>query len=336
MFIARSPEMFSSISSRGSRWRLFLFSYAIQALAMGVLAVSGVLSLDAIGGWDRQIFTTVAPPPLVNQEPQPARPDLELKPLTPTARTPRSDAPALPKIDPPQIQIAERPKSFPLPAAPDRGGKLTPPIKTNVFSSGSSAPQTVDLPARAVQTGGFGDPNGVPPSANSNGTSNIASVGSFDLPRGGGYGNGTGGSHGTPGIVASAGFGNGVAVAGDGTGGRGVVRPGGFADASQPAPAAPRHSRTPEPDATPAEILWKPKPAYTEEARRLHVEGDVVLQVLFAASGEVRVLTVLHGLGHGLDESAIQAAKQIRFKPAQRNNQAVDATGIIHLIFQLT
>jgi hypothetical protein len=40
-------------------------------------------------------------------------------------------------------------------------------------------------------------------------------------------------------------------------------------------------------------------------------------------------------LGHGLDESAIKAANQMRFKPAERNGSPVDSTAIVHVVFQM-
>jgi TonB family protein len=56
---------------------------------------------------------------------------------------------------------------------------------------------------------------------------------------------------------------------------------------------------------------------------------------VFPANGPVRVLRVMHGLGHGLDQSAIRAAEQIRFKPKQVNGQAVDTTATLAIVFQL-
>ena len=85
----------------------------------------------------------------------------------------------------------------------------------------------------------------------------------------------------------------------------------------------------------PVEILSKPAPAYTAEARRLKKEGEVLLEVVFTASGEVRVISVLQGLGYGLDESAVAAAKQLKFRPAKRDGQPVDSTAKLHIVFQL-
>jgi TonB family protein len=86
---------------------------------------------------------------------------------------------------------------------------------------------------------------------------------------------------------------------------------------------------------TPVEILFKPKPAYSNEAKAKNIEGEVLLQVVFTASGDVKVLRVVQGLGYGLDESAQSAARQIRFKPAQQDGQTVDSTAIVHIVFQL-
>jgi len=83
------------------------------------------------------------------------------------------------------------------------------------------------------------------------------------------------------------------------------------------------------------EILSKPRPLYTEEARSLGIQGEVLLEALFRASGECQVLRLVHSLGHGLDESAAEAARQIRFRPATRAGRAVDSTAIVHISFEL-
>jgi TonB family protein len=85
----------------------------------------------------------------------------------------------------------------------------------------------------------------------------------------------------------------------------------------------------------PAEILSKPTPIYTEEARAKRIEGEVLLQVILEASGKLRVLKIVHGLGHGLDDAAVHAAEQIRFKPALQDGQPSDSTVVLHIIFQL-
>src|SRR2546429_9880494 len=84
-------------------------------------------------------------------------------------------------------------------------------VKVGNLSTGSAAPATVVAPLNKVQTGGFGDPNGIPGKGDPNKTTNVNRLGSPALPGGPGYGNGTGGDKGIHGTVASTGFGNGVA-----------------------------------------------------------------------------------------------------------------------------
>jgi TonB family protein len=83
------------------------------------------------------------------------------------------------------------------------------------------------------------------------------------------------------------------------------------------------------------EIVSKPRPQYTDEARHLRVEGEVVLAVLFNSDGRVHVKRILRGLGHGLDERAVEAALQISFLPARHDGKAVDVVATVRIQFQL-
>jgi len=227
-----------------------------------------------------------------------------------------------------------------MPAAKTTMPRLVPSVKTGVLT-GSSAPATVKAPVQKVQTGGFGDEHGANPSAKSDGTAKVvmARLGSFDLPPGPGYGNGSGGANGIRGTVKSSGFGNSIAGPGQGGGqggspNGGVVRQAGFNASAAPEAT---HTRTAaaEPKLTPVEIVSKPNPIYTQEARDLKLEGEVLLQVVFAATGQLRVVRVERGLGHGLDEAAVRAAQQMRYKPALRDGQPYDSLAIVHVRFQL-
>lgn len=60
---------------------------------------------------------------------------------------------------------------------------------------------------------------------------------------------------------------------------------------------------------------------YTDEAVEARVEGTVSLKLTISATGEVREAKVLDGLGYGLDQAAIEAAKQFEFEPAEVNGQ---------------
>jgi len=112
-------------------------------------------------------------------------------------------------------------------------------VKVGVMSSGSAAPATVVAPVNKVQTGGFGDPNGVPGKGNPNKATNVNRLGSPALPGGPGYGNGTGGDKGIRGTVASTGFGNGTANPPPAPK-RGALQSTGFADQTVAAPEAPK------------------------------------------------------------------------------------------------
>jgi len=72
---------------------------------------------------------------------------------------------------------------------------------------------------------------------------------------------------------------------------------------------------------TSARILETPLAEYTDEARAAKTHGDVRLRVVLAADGMVKNVFPIKSLGHGLTESAMKAARQIKFEPAVRNGQ---------------
>jgi TonB family protein len=111
---------------------------------------------------------------------------------------------------------------------------------------------------------------------------------------------------------------------------------GGFENVRPVARAPAENAPAPPPtNFQPVEILSKPSPAYSEEARRLGVQGEVALSVVFQADGMIRIIGVVRSLGHGLDQAAVQAAMQIRFKAAQHGGQPVDFPAILHIEFRL-
>jgi TonB family protein len=209
-------------------------------------------------------------------------------------------------------------------------------VKVNNLNTGSAAPATVNLPLDKVQTGGFGDPNGLAGKGNPNKGTNINRLGSPALPGGPGYGNGTGGDKGVRGIVPSTGFGNGIAnPPASGGGKHGPVQNTGFADASVATEAPKKRAAASDSPTSMVEILDKPRPQYTAEGRNQRIEGDVVLDMVFLANGSVQVNRVISGLGHGLDESAVRAAQEMKFKPAKRDGQPVDFPARVRIEFRL-
>ncbi len=75
---------------------------------------------------------------------------------------------------------------------------------------------------------------------------------------------------------------------------------------------------------TPPELLQEVKPDYTEEARRRNLEGEVVLEIVVRRDGSVGNMRLLHGLGGGLDQRAMDAVRRWRFAPARRHGTPVD------------
>ena len=274
------------------------------------------------------------PPHTVQAKLLPKAPVFETPKLT-VPREVRTPRPQPPDVAPPKIEV----NNFTPAAVKQVTGGARPTLIIHTGEFGSSATPTVNAPIQKVQTGGFGDPNGLPGQGKPNAHLVAANTGSFDLPPGAGTGNGAGGAKGMKGTIASAGFGNGIAQAGQGDGrsnGRGAtVQTAGFsAQQFSQGPIKPQPAET-GPATTPVEIISKPNPVYTEEARQLRLQGEVLLEVTFGANGQLHVNRVVRGMGHGLDEAAMSAASKMRFKPAQHHNQPIDSTAIVHVVFQL-
>ncbi len=264
----------------------------------------------------------------------PAVPVLAAPKLT-VPREIRAPKPHAEEDAPPKIEV----NNFTPTVLKQLPGGARPSLIVHTGEFGSSATPTVNAPVEKVQTGGFGDPNGIPGQGKPNAHLVAANSGAFDLPQGAGSGNGAGGTKGIKGTIASTGFGNGIAQGGQGDGrsnGRGAtVQNAGFGEQQVTRGGSKQQAVESAPATAPVEILSKPSPVYTEEARRLRLEGEVLLEVMFGANGQLHVNRVVRGMGHGLDEAAIEAANKMRFKPAQHYNQPIDSTATVHVVFQL-
>ena len=84
-----------------------------------------------------------------------------------------------------------------------------------------------------------------------------------------------------------------------------------------------------------AQVTAKPEPGYTREARRVGVQGVVVLKVLLAGDGKIDRVRVVRRLPYGLTENAIRAACGIKFKPAMKGEQPVSQWVTIQYAFHL-
>ena len=278
-------------------YRSLFLALALHGMVIAGLVHIGLIRPDSIVAVTKTLVYT----PLVSTETTPVRPQLKIKAYEPpvVARLviPKFTPvirPAL--VEPPKLEI--KAKAPDLTNTPVPVLKLAPQVQIGAFTPTKEKPTLPKaLPVEQVQTGGFGDPNGVKGQGDGKTQVTISSLGSFDMPNGPGYGNGSGGSHGKAGIVSASGF----DAKPDVTVSNAIVHP-------------PVHE-----SGKPVEILSHDRPDYTEEGRKLGIQGEVLLRVRFSASGQVSVLNVVQGLGHGLDEQAERAAEKIRFKPAESN-----------------
>ncbi|HVB29862.1 MAG TPA: TonB family protein, partial [Terriglobia bacterium] len=347
-----------SAEDRKRRWLVLGFSPVFEAIAVGIMlwALMSLPPNPAMITAREEVlyFRTVSPPAPVKQPPRLLEQPVPTPPVATVPILPRLQQKAIQKPEIARLKVPEisQPKiELPTPPAPKPAetfvsAEVPRPvikhpiaiIRTGAFNPGSMAKGTVKRPLREVQTGGFGANNGIPNNPAADSHTGIAQLGSFDLPSGPGQGNGTGGARGLRGTVASAGFGNGIGAA---SGGRPngaapqEVQQGAFGSVVAGSKAPPTHSTAQTAAFKPVVVLSKPDPVYPPEARRLHIEGQVILSVLFGASGKLRVLKVEQGLGHGMDAAAVNAAEQIKFKPAERGGRPVDSTAMVHIIFQL-
>jgi TonB family protein len=129
-------------------------------------------------------------------------------------------------------------------------------------------------------------------------------------------GSGVGGGAGTgQGTGNGEGLGSGIGDgAGGGTGG-GPYRPGSGIE--------------------PPRLVREVKADYTEDGRRRGLQGDVVLEIVVRRDGSVGEVTLLQGLGAGLDQRAIAAVRQWRFDPARRRGTPVDVIVEVAVEFTL-
>jgi TonB family protein len=321
--------------------RALATSYGIVVLLALLLVNLGVFFPDRLQLKQYRVVELI-PTPALRPEPAPAK----AKPVKVAKLLPPAPVFEKPKlVVPAEVHHAPKPEPVEAPkvvmnqfAAPQI--KLTPVaarpqlLHTGDFSGSSVAP-TVNAAIQKVQTGGFGDPNGLQGTGKQAAKLYAAQAGGFDMPVGPGQGNGSGGAKGIKGTIASADFGSGIATGSKGDGRGSGVSTGGFG-AEQVVHGGQKLAQADAgPATTPVEIISKPQPVYTNEARALKLEGEVLLEVMFGANGTLHVNRVVRGLGHGLDEAAIAAANKMKFKPALRMGQPTDSTAVVHVVFEM-
>ncbi len=82
-------------------------------------------------------------------------------------------------------------------------------------------------------------------------------------------------------------------------------------------------------------IIYRERAKYTEDARQNKVQGTVLLTVVLGADGRISDIRAIRGLPHGLTESSIEAAKKIRFQPANQNGKPVSVRATLEFNFAL-
>jgi protein TonB len=82
-------------------------------------------------------------------------------------------------------------------------------------------------------------------------------------------------------------------------------------------------------------VIYKVDPEYSEEARKAKYSGTVLLSVIVDTEGNARDIRVAKSLGMGLDEKAVEAVMQWRFKPGLKGGQPVNVRAQIEVNFRL-
>ncbi len=88
---------------------------------------------------------------------------------------------------------------------------------------------------------------------------------------------------------------------------------------------------TPKPERRNPQLLHIYLPEYTAKAREKKIEGDLTVTALLQRDGKIKKVKVEKGLGHGLDDRAVEAVKRLAFLPAELNGVTVDA--MIRIVF---
>jgi len=70
-------------------------------------------------------------------------------------------------------------------------------------------------------------------------------------------------------------------------------------------------------------IIYEPEPEYTAEAKKAKFSGFVTVSIIVDKNGIPQNVHVTRGVGLGLDEKAVEAVKQYKFKPATENGKPV-------------
>lgn len=333
----------------GQQSRTSLFTSITVNIIIALVVI--IIGAAAKKTMDKRIKLTSLTEPIPIKKIEPEKPKILPKPLPPTPKI---------KVDPPKIKLPDEVKlpdppkvpeikmAQPVPViAPAPSKQVTPPPAPKVVNLGQAAPATVVATNHPAAVALGQQTNPIAPS-NRPATSavNLGQRGMAGMPASNTGAGATKVSLGSGSPTSTDMAGNGtrvvqgvkLGVAG-GTGpmnatGKvaGPVNLGQVQQAALPKPAAPTVASA----KSGPKVLYKPTPIYTAEARSMHLEGVVAVRLKVRSDGGVQVEGVTSGLGHGLDEAAVQAVQGTRFKPATDASGApVEWEGVVNVAFQL-
>ena len=82
-------------------------------------------------------------------------------------------------------------------------------------------------------------------------------------------------------------------------------------------------------------VLYQPEPEFSEEARKAKVAGNVLVYLQVDENGRPQHVRVLRGIGLGLDEKAVEAVRNYKFKPAMKGGHPVAVEMNVEVNFQI-
>ena len=82
-------------------------------------------------------------------------------------------------------------------------------------------------------------------------------------------------------------------------------------------------------------LIYKTEPGYSQEARIMKFQGTVILQIVVSVDGVSENISVVRQLGFGLDEKAVEAVREWRFKPGMKDAVPVPVSAQVEVNFRL-
>ncbi|HEY4011076.1 MAG TPA: TonB family protein [Acidobacteriaceae bacterium] len=332
--------------SKGATVTAIVINCTIAAL---ILILGMVIKTNPIVAKKLTELTLAPEPPKVEPAPKPPPPPKIKLPPPPKIETPKIKMPEPVKL--PEIKPVEVPVPKPVVMAPAPPKRVVPPpapVKVNLGAAMAASVPNHDANPRTVRLGQATNPlkpltgpavspvnMGGAGMAGMHGAANGAHAVAVTMGSGapdGRMGGRDNGSHVVQGVKLGV------------TGGTGPMNSRNYSNApvqvqlQTAQKVEPVHTQVQQATlASAPKVTYKPTPVYTEEAKAMHLEGNVSLRIRVTASGGVQVLGVVHGLGHGLDQSAIQATEATRFRPAlDQSGHAIDWEGVVLVNFQMS